>query len=103
MKNAANTFDVILNTTSVDLPWAEYLSLLKPFGQFMQVGAPPSPMKILPFQLLLKGISIRGSGIGSPQEAEEMLVFAAQHNIVAQVETLPLSEVNAGIQKVNNC
>jgi D-arabinose 1-dehydrogenase-like Zn-dependent alcohol dehydrogenase len=100
MQAAANSFDVILNTTSADLPWAQYINLLKHFGKFMQCGAPPSALQIAPFQLIFKNISVSGTLIGSPSETQEMLEFAAAHNIVSQVETLPLSEVNTGIKKV---
>ena len=41
-----------------------------------------------------------GSDIGSPAAIREMLAFAAEHGIGAQVETTPMAEVNAALQRV---
>ena len=44
--------------------------------------------------------SICGSDIGSPAAIREMLAFAAEHGIGAQVETAPMADVNAALQRV---
>ena len=37
----ANSLDLIISTvSSLDMPLASYLELLRPYGQFIQVGAP---------------------------------------------------------------
>ena len=43
---------------------------------------------------------ICGSNIGSPEAIRDTLAFAAEHGIGAQVETAPMIEVNAALQRV---
>lgn len=40
MKASAASFDVIINTVSVDLDWNVYLALLRAMGTLVQLGAP---------------------------------------------------------------
>jgi uncharacterized zinc-type alcohol dehydrogenase-like protein len=93
-------FDFLLCTVPARLDWITYLRTLKPNGVLCLVGAPPGLMQI-PTALLLKGQrSICGSDIGSPAVIREMLAFATEHGISAQVETSPMDEVNAAIRRV---
>ncbi len=93
-------FDFILSTVHADLDWASILSLLKPGGKLCLVGLPPSEFKI-PARLLVSGNrSVCGSGTGSRLHMREMLQFAADHQIRAQVETLPLSQLNEAIARI---
>ncbi len=95
-------FNFILSTTHADLDWASLLPLLKPQGKLCLVGLPPAELKI-PARLLISGDkTICGSGTGSRHYMREMLQFAAQHNIQAQVETLPLSELNQAISRLKS-
>lgn len=48
--------------------------------------------------MIMKQIKIEGSAIGSPTEIEEMLAFAAEHNIKPWIDTYPMSEVNKAIE-----
>nr|MBA2710492.1 alcohol dehydrogenase [Tatlockia sp.] len=66
------------------------------------VGVPPSPINIAPVTLIDGGKSVSGSYIGNRQRMREMLSFAGLHGIEAQVEVVPLSEVNAAIEKVRS-
>lgn len=95
-----NSFNVIINTTSADLDWPEYIDLLTFFGKWYQLGAPPGLMKFSPTVLLFKSIQITGTLVGSPSEIEEMLEFSAKHKILPLIEIQPLSEVNAAIERV---
>lgn len=101
-KNTTGRFDFILSTVNADLDWTAIMTLLKPNGKLCFVGLPPSDLKIAPRLLVSGNRSICGSGTGSRQYMREMLQFAGQHGIKAQVETVPLSQVNDAIQRLKN-
>jgi uncharacterized zinc-type alcohol dehydrogenase-like protein len=54
----------------------------------------------LPPRALFRQLSIATSLAGPPGAMEDMLAFAAVHDIAAWVETMPLAQVNKAIQKV---
>lgn len=49
------------------------------------------------FTLIANGIKLGGSGIGSPDEINEMLQLAADRNIKPWVQKRPMSEANQAI------
>lgn len=95
-------FDFILSTVHADLDWGSLLSLLKPQGKLCLVGIPSAELKIAARLLVSGNKSICGSGTGSRHYMREMLAFAARHNIQAQVETLPMSDINNAITRLKN-
>jgi len=99
-KTHASSLDLIISTVSgPNLPLMGYLSLLGVFGQFIQVGAPEDPVPAFyAVSLIMKGVKIGGSLIGSPDEVNEMLAFAAEHNIKPWIQEKPLSKANEAIQ-----
>lgn len=44
--------------------------------------------------------SISGSGIGGLKETQEMLDFAAEHNILPDVEMIPIDYVNTAMERL---
>ena len=102
LRAAANRFDFLLCTVPARLDWISYVQALRPNGVLCLVGAPPGLMQIPPGLLVGSQRVICGSDIGSPAAIREMLTFSAEHGIGAQVETAPLSEVNAALQRVRD-
>lgn len=41
-----------------------------------------------------------GSCIGGMKETQEMIEFAAKHNITAEVEVIPMDYVNAALERL---
>ena len=93
-------FALLLCTAPARLDFITYLQTLKPGGVLCLVGAPPGLLQIPAAQLLTGQRVICGSDIGSRSAIRETLAFAAEHGIVAQVETAPLADVNAALQRV---
>lgn len=51
-----------------------------------------------PFTLFVKQIKVYASKIGSPKEIEEMLLFAAEHNIKPWITTYKMDDINKAIE-----
>ncbi|KAG9230851.1 chaperonin 10-like protein [Amylocarpus encephaloides] len=96
MEHYASSLDVIICTvSSADMPLNKYLTLLRTGGHFCQVGMPEAPMPGLEiFGLVERKISIHFNDIGSIQETEKLLEFAARENIHPWIEERKMSDVN---------
>jgi alcohol/geraniol dehydrogenase (NADP+) len=95
-----NQFDFVLCTVPARLDWISYLQTLKPGGVLCLVGAPPGLMQFPAAQLLTGQRVVCGSDIGSPAAVREMLAFAAEHGIGAEVETSGMADVNRALLRV---
>lgn len=96
----ARTLDLIISTvSSPKMPLTEYLGLLKVGGSLIQVGAPDGGNlpAVSAFTLIMSGIKIGGSAIGSPDEIREMLQFSADNKIRPWIQTRPLKDANQAI------
>jgi uncharacterized zinc-type alcohol dehydrogenase-like protein len=102
LRGQAGKFDFLLCTVPARLDWIAYLQALKPNGTLCLVGAPPGLMQFPAAQLLTGQRTICGSDIGSPAAIREMLVFAAEHGIGAQIEKAPMADVNVALQRVRD-
>ena len=95
VKQHRRTLDVIICTVNHEgMDMSQYLSLLKVHGRLTMVGAPEKPIPLTVFQLLLNGIAIAGSAIGSPKEIKEMLELAQKANVKSWIQVRPMAEVN---------
>jgi uncharacterized zinc-type alcohol dehydrogenase-like protein len=101
LQNAARSLDFILSVGH-DLDWNAYLSTLRPNGKLCIMGIPAKPINIEPLQLIFGQMSVCGSVIGGRSAIREMLEFAAQHDIKAMTEVMPMSEVNEAIAKLKD-
>ncbi|KAI8988531.1 chaperonin 10-like protein [Mycotypha africana] len=95
-----NEFSHILCTgTSSDFKWETYVPLFRPNGVFINVGLPEWKFpEISPMLLAMSQVSICGSNIGSPAEIEDMLKFAARHNIKPWLQKYPMKEAPKAIE-----
>lgn len=95
-KPYARSLDLIISTTNDDnMPLSQYLSLLRPGGQLVIVGAPEKPFKeIYAFPFIAGNVSMGGSLIGSPSMIKDMLELAAKQKIVPWIEKRDLEDVN---------
>lgn len=93
-------FDFILNCASdlSDIKFEQYLPAIAVGGEFIMVSAPPIKQSISfhPFLFLANNTTLKGSSIGSKQEALIMLKLAADNKIYPIIEKLPINEANVG-------
>jgi uncharacterized zinc-type alcohol dehydrogenase-like protein len=101
-KDLRGQFDLILNTVSANLPFDKYLSMLKPNGAMVNVGAPSEPSSFQSFSLIGGSKVLAGSNIGGIPQTQEMLDFAAEHGIAAEIETISADQVNEAYDRVVN-
>jgi D-arabinose 1-dehydrogenase-like Zn-dependent alcohol dehydrogenase len=101
-KAAAGTFDfIVCAANGHDMDYNSYFTLLRTNGVFIMVGAVEKmTVNIIPF--LMRQIAFTGSIIGSPATINEMLKFASENNILADIETFPMENVNDALQGVRD-
>jgi uncharacterized zinc-type alcohol dehydrogenase-like protein len=101
MKKHTGTFDLILNTVAAPHNLDAYTSLLKVDGTLVLVGLPehphPSPSV---GNLITRRRAIAGSMIGGIRETQEMLDYCAAHNIVSDVELIPIQKINEAYERM---
>ncbi|WP_347156907.1 NAD(P)-dependent alcohol dehydrogenase [Pontibacter chitinilyticus] len=100
MRELQGSFDFILDTVSAPHDLNLYLSLLKRDGTMILVGAPPEPAAVAGFSLIAKRKRLVGSMIGGIKETQEMLDYCAEHNIMSDVEVIPIQEINTAYERV---
>ena len=97
----AGSLDLILNTVSATHDINLFINLLKRDGTMVMLGAPehphPSPNVA---SLIFKRRSMAGSLIGGIRETQEMLDFCAEHNIVSDVEVIPMQQINEAYERM---
>ncbi|WP_113553905.1 NAD(P)-dependent alcohol dehydrogenase [Hyphomicrobiales bacterium] len=96
----AGTFDLIICTVAAEIDWNAYLNLLKVDGDLVLVGIPENAVPVHAFSLVPARRSISGSMIGSIKETQEMLDFCGEHNIVSEIETIRIQEINEAYERV---
>ncbi|WP_435279613.1 NAD(P)-dependent alcohol dehydrogenase [Streptomyces sp. 1222.5] len=97
----ANTFDLILNTVSAPISLADYLGMLRLHGTVISVGVTTQPMPLDVFPLLQNGRSYAGSLFGGIAETQEMLDFAAEHKVTADIELIGAQDINTAYERIN--
>jgi alcohol dehydrogenase (NADP+) len=100
MREAAGSFDFILNTIPVGHDVSPYLGLLGPNGSMVMVGAIDGLTGVHGGQLVMGNRSLAGSLIGGLPETQEMLDFCAEHGILPECEMIRMDEVNAAWERM---
>ena len=100
LKPYENQFDLIINTVSAPIDLNVYLELLGLDATLVMVGLAPEPYGIKAFSMLPQRRRIAGSMIGPVSELQEMLDFAAEHQIVSEVEVITADYINEAWDRV---
>ena len=99
-KRLAGHFDLILDTISAPHDLNAYLKMLRVDGALVQVGAPPEATPVHAFSLIMGRKTLAGSLIGGIAETQEMLDFCAEKKIGADVEVIPIQQINEAYERM---
>lgn len=100
MQKHIGSFDFILDAVSAQHDWNVYLNLLKRDGTLTLVGAPPDPVPTAAFGLIMGRRQLAGSAIGGIHETQEMLDFCAEHGVTAEIELIPIQQINKAYERL---
>lgn len=101
MAQHANSFDFILDTVAAPHDLDALTACLKRDAALCLLGAPSAPHPSPNItNLLFKRRCIAGSLIGGVPETQEMLDFCAKRNITADIELIPISEINTAYERM---
>jgi len=101
MNKHVGSFDFILDAVSAEHDINAYIQLLRRDGNITLVGAPDKPLAVSALSLLFYRRSLSGSLIGSVAETQEMLDFCGKYNITADVEVIPIQNVNEAYERLS--
>jgi uncharacterized zinc-type alcohol dehydrogenase-like protein len=99
-KELRNTFDLIINTVSANLPVDRYLGTLRVGGAMVNVGAPAEPDRYHAFSLIGANRSLAGSNVGGLPETQEMLDFCAANGVKAEIEKIGVDDVDGAYERI---
>jgi alcohol dehydrogenase (NADP+) len=100
MKKHLNSFHFILDTVSAKHDINAYVVLLKRDGNLTQVGLPPDPLSLQIGSLIYGRRSLSGSLIGGLKETQEMLDFCGKYNVTADIELIPIQNINEAYDRL---
>ncbi|HEU4587813.1 MAG TPA: NAD(P)-dependent alcohol dehydrogenase [Gemmatimonadales bacterium] len=101
MAKHVNSLDFILDTVAAPHDLDALLGLLKRDGTLCLVGVPEQPHPSPGVAgLVFRRRSLAGSLIGGLKETQEMLDFCAQHRIGADIELIPIQQINTAYERM---
>ncbi|KAG4169461.1 hypothetical protein ERO13_A12G084825v2 [Gossypium hirsutum] len=100
LQGAIGTLDGIIDTVSAQHPLLPLLGLLKSHGKLVLVGAPEKPLELPVFPLLQGRKVVGGSMTGGMKETQEMIDFAAKHNVKPEIEVIAMEYVNPAMERL---
>ena len=99
LEDVAGKFDLIINTTNVELPWDAYVNALAPQGVLHTVGAAPK-VEAAVFPMIGGQKSLSASPLGNISTTRKMLEFCARHAIAPKTEPFAMKDINDAFEKL---
>lgn len=84
----------VLVTAVSPRAFSQAISLTRRHGTVSLVGLPPGDFATPIFEVVLKGITIRGSIVGTRKDLAEALAFAAEGKVKAHIHEAKLDDIN---------
>jgi uncharacterized zinc-type alcohol dehydrogenase-like protein len=89
----------ILDTLSAQHDYNAYLNLLRHDGMMVVVGL-PDPAPLAAAALVMQRRRMAGSLLGGIRETQEMLDFCAENGVAADVEVIPIQQINEAYERM---
>jgi len=90
----------VLVTAVSTAAFRQALGMLRRGGTCALVGLPPGDFPTPIFELVLKGLTIRGSIVGTRNDMAEALAFAADGKVKVHYEMEPLENINSIFERM---
>ncbi len=98
-KEIAGAHGVLVTAVS-PTAFAQTQGMLRRGGTAVLTGLPPGSFPISIFDMVLNGITVRGSIVGTRLDLQEALNFASAGKVKATVSTAKLEEINAIFERM---
>ncbi|KAK8717376.1 hypothetical protein V6N13_044647 [Hibiscus sabdariffa] len=98
LQGVTGTLDRIMDTVSAEHPLLPLIGLLKSNGKLILVGAPKKQLELPIFPLLQGRKVVGGSMTGGMKETQEVIDFAAKHNVQPNIEVIAMEYVNTAME-----
>src|SRR6266568_6386729 len=103
LKPYNKSLDYMISTIPVSYNVAAYASLVKPYGNYTQVGMPvKGEVTINNFAMNRNRVRYNTSLIGGIPQTQEVIEYCAENKIYPEVQVIKASEVNETWEKVIN-
>jgi alcohol dehydrogenase (NADP+) len=103
LKPFAGKLDYIISTVPYAYDVSSYISCVKSYGYFTQVGVPVNgELTINNFNMVNNRVNFNGSLIGGIPETQEVIDYCALNKIYPQIEIIKAEEINEAYDKVVN-
>lgn len=103
LKPYFGTLDYMVCTVPYDFPVSDYISCVKPYSYFTQVGVGENGgITINNFNMVHNSVNYNGSLVGGTVETQQLLEYCAANKIYPEVQVIKADEVNDAWDKVVN-
>ena len=95
--------DFMISTVPYAYEMSDYISCVKPYGFFTQVGQPINgELMINNTNMIFNRVNFNGSLIGGIPETQEVMNYCAENKIYPQIQIIKAEEINDAWKKVVN-
>ena len=98
-KEIGGAHGVVVTAVS-PIAFKQAVGMLRRHGTCVLVGLPPGDFPVSIFDVVLNRYTLRGSIVGTRQDLQEALAFAAAGKVKATIEQLPLESINNGFARL---
>ena len=100
LETARGRFDLIIDTVSGSHDLEALVATLRDFGTLALVGLPAQGAPVDVTGLIHGNKRVAGSNIGGIRETQEMLDYCGEHGVVADIETISVSQINEAYSRM---